>query len=107
MSSIRYYHTVISEEGQYAFIPAERGRWIKTHISALFVGCNNKHCKAAAKSPCISIKALAKFDTRAFQVAVHKERMDAYQKFRTNEASQKIMDDGKIIRMKKKQRRRA
>ncbi len=105
MSSIRYYHTVVSESGQYAFIPAERGRWIKTHISALFVDCKNKHCKAAAKSPCISIKALAKFDTRAFQVAVHKERMTEYHKFRAAEASQKIKDDGKIIRMKKRRKR--
>jgi len=39
-------------EAKYAFVPAERGRFIRTHICAAFVPCSN--CGVKRHKPCIS-----------------------------------------------------
>ena len=103
MSSIKYYHMIISEEGRYAFVPAERGRWIKTHLSAFFVACTNKHCMSAVKTPCISLTSLAKFDQRVFQVPVHKERKAAYQAYRLATSKAKTDEGGKITKLRRRE----
>lgn len=101
---MKYYHMMVSEQGQFAFVPAERGRWIKTHMSAMFVDCENKMCKAKKKTPCISLAKLASFDRRVFQVAVHPERIKAYQKWK-KENEIKVNEEGKIVKMKRGRKR--
>jgi hypothetical protein len=40
------------EKAKYAFVPAERGRFIRTHICAAWIACPN--CGAKKQRPCRS-----------------------------------------------------
>ena len=42
----------LREDAKYAFVPAERGRFIRTHICAAFVACSN--CGAKNRRPCLT-----------------------------------------------------
>lgn len=42
----------LREDAKYAFVPAERGRFIRTHICAAFIDCPN--CEAKRRRPCRS-----------------------------------------------------
>jgi len=100
---MKYYHMEVSATGRFAFVPAEFGRYLRTHICVLFVDCGNKLCGAKKKNPCISLTKLAKFDTRIPQVKVCMERMQAY---RTYQAGLPQVDvTGKILKIKKGGRR--
>ena len=74
---MKYYTIEVSAEGRWAFIPAERGRYIRTHPAALFVACPNAKCEAPKKKPCISI---AKLDAglKVYQAPLHPERRALY-----------------------------
>jgi len=101
---MKYYHIEVSETGRYAFVPAEYGRYLRTHVCVLFVDCPAKLCGAKRNSPCISLDKLAKFDTRVPQVQVCAGRMSAY---KTWEAKQPKTDaGGKILKMSKGGRKR-
>lgn len=95
---MKYYHLEVSETGRYAFIPAEYGRYIRTHVAALFVPCPHKLCRAKKKTPCISLKKLASFDTRVPQVAIHAERLAAYHAYQAGLPA--VDAGGKVIPLK-------
>ena len=97
---MKYYHIDVSATGRYAFVPAEFGRYVRTHPAALFVNCPNKFCRAKKGTPCVSLKKLAKFDTRCPQVQIHAERMTAYKQWQ--KAQPKVDHGGKILRMKER-----
>jgi len=101
---MKYYHMEVSQTGRYAFVPAEYGRYIRTHVCVLFVDCGNKLCGAKQKQPCISLPKLAKFDTRVPQVKVCAERMAAYHNYQA--AQPKVDEGGKVIKIKKGGRKR-
>lgn len=101
---MKYYHMEISQSGRYAFVPAEYGRYIRTHVCVLFVDCTNPLCNAKKNSPCISLPKLAKFETRVPQVKVCKERMAAYRGYQA--AQPKVDDSGKVIKIRKGGRKR-
>ena len=98
----KYTYSEHSEQGRFAFVPAERGRWIKTHLSVLHVACHNRHCKAAKRHPCISLDKLKQTDRRIYQVRVHPERMKAYKKFKLEQ--RRTDDQGKVL-LKMRRRR--
>jgi len=101
---MKYYHTEVSETGRYAFVPAEYGRYIRTHVCVLFVDCTNKLCKAKRNSACISLPKLAKFDVRSPQVKVCAERMTAYQKWQG--AQPKVDTGGRVLKIRRGGRKR-
>lgn len=99
---MKYMYMEVSAQGRYAFVPAERGRWIKTHMSALFVACGDTNCKAKVGEPCVSLPKLASFDRRVYQVRVHPERMSAYAIYKQKLAEKRTDAGGKVIKMKGK-----
>lgn len=101
---MKYYHIEVSETGRYAFVPAEYGRYIRTHVCVLFVDCPAKLCRAKRNNPCISLTKLAKFDTRCPQVQICAGRMTAYKKWQN--AQPKTDAGGKIIKMTGRRRAR-
>ena len=96
---MKYFHIEVSETGRYAFVPAEYGRYIRTHVCVLFVDCPNKLCAAKKQAPCISMDKLAKFDTRAPQVKVCAQRLTAYQKWQKDQPQ--VNEGGSILKMRK------
>ena len=100
---MKYYHIEVSETGRYAFVPAEYGRYLRTHVCVLFVDCPAKLCKSKQKNPCISMAKLAKFDRRVPQVQVCAERMTAYQKWQRTQP--KVDAGGKILKMNRRRKR--
>ena len=101
---MKYFHIEVSETGRYAFVPAEYGRYIRTHQCVLFVDCPNDLCKSRKNAACISLPKLAKFETRVPQVQVCKERMAAYHKWQA--ARPKTDNGGKVINIRKGGRKR-
>lgn len=100
---MRRYHIEISEKGRWAYVPAEYGRYLRTHVCVLYVDCTDKLCLAAKDNPCINLPRLAKFDTRVPQCKVHASRMVAYKKFLRDQP--KINEGGKVIKMKRRRKR--
>lgn len=85
MSHQKYYTMEVSVNGRYVFLPAERGRYIRTHWSAFYVDCPDKNCQAAAKTPCYNVEAYLAYDALVFQTKVHKGRINIYHKFQREE----------------------
>ena len=100
---MKYFHIEVSATGRYAFVPAEYGRYIRTHVAVLFVDCPAKLCRSKKNSACISLTKLAKFDTRCPQVQICTGRMTAYKKWQS--VQPKTDDKGKIISMKRGRKR--
>ena len=61
---------------KWAFVPAEKGRWIRTHPAALFFGCS---CGAVAGKPC--------HNEKGYQVPVCRTRARLYQNALRNGAN--------------------
>lgn len=57
---------------RHCFVPAERGRWIKTHVCAAWVDC--ELCGAPRGNPCHGGNG----DGDGFVVAAHRVRKDDY-----------------------------
>lgn len=62
-------HAEYREDAKYAFVPAENGRFIRTHISAAWVDCPT--CKVKRREPCIG-------KSGNMVTKVHNERMARY-----------------------------
>lgn len=96
---MKYYHMEVSAEGRFVFLPAERGRYVRTDFSAFFVNC--AECEADAGTPCYNMKSYLAFDVLVFQSATHAKRKAAYQLFKKAQNA-KTAPDGKIIKLRKR-----
>lgn len=61
-------HIEVNGSAKHAFVHAERGRWIKTHIAAASIKC--PHCQAAPGWACSG--------ANGFNVKPHIVRINAY-----------------------------
>lgn len=62
-------------DAKWAFMPAEFGRWIRTHPCALWLACE---CGATAGKPCQS-------EDGRFLTAVHRSRAQEYKRLKSLE----------------------
>jgi hypothetical protein len=86
---------------RWAFVPAERGRYIRTHRCALNTACPK--CSAAPGHPCLD---LTRTDGVHFQVKVHAPRRDAFYG-RQAEADRRDLEGARPILRVRKGRARA
>ena len=93
---MKYYHMDVSAQGRFVFLPAEKGRYIRTDFSAFFVGCSD--CEADAGTPCYNMKSYLAFDVLVFQAATHSKRKAAYQLYKRAQVVE-TAPDGKILKL--------
>jgi hypothetical protein len=93
--NIKNIYAEFRDEAKWAFVPAEKGRWIRTHPSALFQNCSE--CGQQAGRPCLND---VKSGVRIYQVPVHGKRVDAFQKSKDKVVN--MDDEGNIIKLRRK-----
>ena len=82
------------ETAKWAFVPAEHGRWIRTHPCVLLVDC--AACEARKGRPCYNLRFN---DVYVFQVPVHPKRQQAYMLLRKSEPD--LDDKGNVIKRRR------
>lgn len=92
--TIKNTYAEYRHEAKWAFVPAEKGRWIRTHTSALHVNCPT--CKQAAGHPCINITR----EDRAYQVPVHTERKALYLGMKRKDLLISVDETGQVRRQR-------
>jgi hypothetical protein len=75
----------VQMSAKYAFVPAQRGRYIRTHICVAFVPCTN--CKAQKRRACVSSDG-------NLTVATCVKRREAYAKYKVAQKKKKLTADG-------------
>jgi len=85
---VKNIYAEFRDEAKWAFVPAEKGRWIRTHPSALFEHC--KECKASAGHPCLNLSGR---EIKVYQVPVHGARKLAFD----NRRFKKLDTEGRVL----------